>query len=455
MGDCMPDTKIAQDIIRNIILGIEEKKDFQKGVKKIKGQSSRIKMVNFEALHKELDVEAEIIKRGLGNTTQNSLANSPRNSAKFKSSPIKKAVSFLFDPTKVSRSKNKLKSLLQLSSENNSQVNSTRIHDSKQESLDASAGSKGNGFLIKSSRQLSVGNRSFNHEKSVLTFGNKNANASQVNPTPKSSSTRNIQSALESKPFKAQCKNPLSLRGKSELTKYFITKSQEPPKKPRMFFTGDDDHREYILPKRKFKHTCFASALPNLLEEIQDDGKFKGESPDYDIFTVQPAPVKVYFANNDLAGMMDDCLLSTFHNNRNSKDVNKDSELVAKDNINKRLVSITRFLRLHWQANRERECFKFIRKGLKNKKVDFDHAKGVDDFGKINNITMMGTDGYIRTQVLEDSKARKMKNEQDTEIIKLIGKVCHGHLGFTISPMKKLQQLIYDHRQVTPGKIRS
>lgn len=109
---------------------------------------------------------------------------------------------------------------------------------------------------------------------------------------------------------------------------------------------------------------------------------------------------------------------------------------------------IFRFLKLHKQITRERSTYKFIRKSLKTKQKDFQLYTENTEFGRHDLITMKGIDLCLGKQVDQASKVWKTKKQQENEVISMLG-ILSLESGKPLTPLQKLQKLIYEHRHVS------
>lgn len=349
-GQRMVATEMAEYVRKKAVLKHETKLSESKFDKRNRPKQ-KILTVNFEKL--TYDIEGFQVSKP--DTSPQSHRRSSNRSFQSQSKKSKKGRGGIFNifsnVLQIGNTRDRLKSLINISG-SQTNIQSTKAIDSSNK-VDSVSGLKSSNFIVRAnSRRSSVENKSINLDKSGQNeSGYKSPILERSNSINKSKdvpsnamavlSLRKSVTVIESKIIDDQGKQSLSKKGKSQLTDYFLSKSQEPPKKPRMFFTDENEQREIILPKRKFKHVCFASAIPSLeADEQEDEGRFKHESPDYDIFTIKAAPMSAYMKDNDMAGMLDDCLLGTFNVRRGSDARAKASDdgLVAKDNINKRYM---------------------------------------------------------------------------------------------------------------------
>lgn len=336
-GEKMPYTPVAKLVMNNSIIRHETRlANVSEGGKKAKDQ---ILLVNLDKLRYELDAFSESRKpvKRAESFRKSSVCSS--KSISVGSKRKRNAVFNIFNNVlEVKKAKDRLKILVQLSGSNT--YHQSTMAMSSQNQLESVSGLKPTNFIIKgSTEEPPIEKRSMLLDINQGLNRSHSLNGSKELSTAKARlSVRKLGYALGTVLVKDEVKKPFSKKSKSELANYFLSRSQEPPKKPKMFFTDDSAPREIQLPRRKFRHVCFASAIPSLDDdEKEDDGRFKDQVPDYDIFTVKAAPSSVYMKSNDMAGMLDDCLLGTFNSRRSSQAKGREENLqLAKDNINKR-----------------------------------------------------------------------------------------------------------------------
>ena len=393
----------------------------------------------------ELHFSAPKKKRPASPSHSSVMSKSPsaRSIQTLKSASKSKSKYLIFGGTlKVYKNKTRTKSFG--NTESHSVVQSTKLLDSKLESgVKPKTETR---FIVRDSLKQMTLNKSLDFETNKLPLQSKSLNASQeFHNTQYNSSKKIIKSEIIEISQKAnqEIKKTLTSKGKSDIAEYFLSRSKPQENKKKVyFFTESNEFSEVKLPKRRFRHLCYASAMPSFTDDQEDDEKKPQEAPDLDVYTVKAAPRSVYLKNNDMAGMLDDCLLGTFNKHRGSLNPSTQKDPpIGTENMNKQ------YFKMQKQIIKEREAFKFVRKVLKTKHVDTVCAKDLNDFGRNDLVTFQGTEDFIRKKLIKEKKDLKEKKDEH-QVISILG-IMATKDNKAETKLKKLQRLIYEHRTVT------
>lgn len=440
IGEDCPKTDLAIKARNSMLLEYYEFAHQTNASKKAAPSKVKIGKYPFLSNLYELELGFSAPKRkphgSLDRSINSSRSPSIQSAKVFANSKLKKSQGVPSDSSQRAKSQYKLKCLLGVGSK--SVLQSTGFFDSKlaSESKDH-AESKLN---AKDSQLKIVVNKSLDLEVSKTPKEVRSlVSSKETSPKIKLSRSERVSSSLEfTRKVKAEANHSLSTKGKSDISQYFLSRSKVTEKKKIYFFTEDNIFSEVKLPKRRFKHLCFASAIP----KDDDDEDVKGEqAPDLDVYTVKAAPRSAYFKNNDMAGMLDDCLLGTFNKKRNAKNsATKFDPPVASDNMNKR------YFKMQKEMEKEHKAFKFVKKALKTRHTDTFCSKDLNDFGRQDLVILRGTEDYLKKKIQREKAELSVKMAEQNQVLNLLGVLANKGEDQETN-LKKLQRLIYDHRQ--------
>lgn len=402
----------------------------------------KVKIPPFKALQLQKQIEFEFSERNIETMVPAPSRSESQHS--FKPFSITQAIQTGYQSTLVksnTASLKRLKSLLVQSRSRSIQQSSLLIES--RNDVDGPIESR---YLLKSSnrgRLLDL-NKSADMDRSSDPKQAKAHASSGENLNQSKASVRSTRAAasFEIKVAAArECVKPQSRRGKCSLAKYFSQVTRPLTIKKTLFSPSvtniDHPNAEIKLPNRKAKHMSLSIAVPKVDHE-EDTNQL-----DLDLMTIQPAPASVYLKSGDLAGMVDDCLLSTFNKVRKSKDTEHTESEIAKknDNINRRYFAIQR------SVAQERAAFRFVRKAFKTKHTDMRGSKDLSDLDKQSLVVLQDTDTFVQHRMRKEASTLKAKVASESHDIGLIG-LLNLQEDKPETPLKKLQRLIFEHRMV-------